>query len=179
MKARGQARGSPPEKGCTLRTRGVWRWQSGQTLLEVALLLPLLLMLLIGVIELGRYAYISILVGNAARAGAGYGAASLPQSVDTTGIQTAAQDDFRNNGQAVSDLTVTSSTACGCDSVGTVTPADCDPATNPNAGTCPTAQHWVVTVSVTAQGTFNSMFNFLSFLKTLTVSNTCTMRVHQ
>lgn len=49
----------------------------------MALLTPLLLTLLIGIIELGRYAYLSILVGNAARAGAAYGAQSLAQSSDT------------------------------------------------------------------------------------------------
>ena len=68
-------------------------------MLEVALLLPVLLILALGVIELGRYMYISILVGNAAHAGAAYGAQSLPLSVDTTGIQTAADNDFQNNGQ--------------------------------------------------------------------------------
>ena len=47
---------------------------------------------------MGRYAYISILVGNAARAGAGYGAQSLAQSVDTAGITTAVDNDFQNNG---------------------------------------------------------------------------------
>ena len=41
--------------------------QSGQSLLEIALLLPFLLLLTIGIIEVGRYAYISVLVGNAAR----------------------------------------------------------------------------------------------------------------
>ena len=43
--------------------------QSGQALVEMAFVVPLLLLLALGVIEVGRYAYISILVGNAARAG--------------------------------------------------------------------------------------------------------------
>ena len=89
------------------------------------MLTPLLLALLVGGIELGRYAYIAILVGNAARAGAGYGAQSLVQSVDTTGIQTAADNDFQSNGQNMSNLTVTSSTSCGCDNGGTTTSAAC------------------------------------------------------
>ena len=83
--------------------RGILRRQSGQALLEVAVLTPLLLLMLLGVVEMGRYAYISILVGNAARAGAAYGAQSLPQSVDTAGIQTAADNDFQNNGQVTSN----------------------------------------------------------------------------
>jgi Flp pilus assembly protein TadG len=152
--------------------------QSGQSLLEVALLTPLLLILLIGVIEFGRYAYISILVGNAARAGAAYGAQSLPQSVNTIGIQTAADNDFQNNGQNVSNLTVSSSTSCGCDSGGTITSAGCSTSTNPTAGTC-TAGHWVVIVSVTASGTFTSMFAYPGIPSSMSMSRTATMRVAQ
>ena len=122
------------EPGAQFASCGILRSQSGQSLVEVALLTPLLLALLIGGIELGRYAYIAILVGNAARAGAGYGAQSLVQSVDTTGIQTAADNDFQNNGQNVSNLTVTSSTSCGCDNGGTTTSAVCSTATNSSGG---------------------------------------------
>src|SRR6516164_9785478 len=102
--------------------------QSGQSLLEVALMLPFLLLLLLGVIEIGRYVYIGILVGNAARAGAAYGVQSNAQSVDTVGIQNAAINDFVSNGQPGSSLTVTSVVTCGCDSSGTVTTAGCTPA---------------------------------------------------
>jgi Flp pilus assembly protein TadG len=152
--------------------------QSGQALLEVALVTPLILALALGVIELGRYAYVAILVGNAARAGAAYGAQALPYSVDTTGIQTAADNDFRNNGQSVSALTVTSSATCGCDSSGTITSAGCTTKVNPTAGTC-VAGHWVVMVSVEAKGTFNSLFNYPGIPKSITVDRTATMRVAQ
>jgi Flp pilus assembly protein TadG len=156
----------------------ILRPQSGQSLVEVALLTPLLLAVLVGGIELGRYAYIAILVGNAARAGAGYGAQSLVQSVDTTGIQTAADDDFQSNGQNVSNLKVTSSTSCGCDNGGTTTSAACSTSSNSNAGTC-TSGHWVVMVSVTASGTFNSLFSYPGIPKSISVSNTATLRVVQ
>ena len=152
--------------------------QSGQSLVEVALLTPLLLALLIGGIELGRYAYLSILVGNAARAGAAYGAQSLPQSVDTADIQTAADNDFKNNGQNVNTLTVTSTTSCGCDSGGTTTSAVCSTTSNPSAGTCVTG-HWVVMVSVTASGTYNSLFSYPGIPSSISVSKTSTMRVVQ
>lgn len=152
--------------------------ERGQTMLEVALLLPILLLLALGVIELGRYAYVSILVGNAARAGAAYGAQSLPQSVDTAGIQTAADNDFQNNGQNVSALSVTSSVACGCDDNGTTTPQGCTTATNPTAGTC-TAGHWVVMESVTTSGTFTALFNYPGIPASITVTKTATLRVAQ
>lgn len=148
--------------------------ESGQSLVEVALILPFVLLLLMGVIEIGRYAYIGILVGNAARAGAAYGSQSLAQSVDTTGITTAADNDFTNNGQNVSSLNVTSSVACGCDSAGTVAPAACNGA---GAGTC-AAGHWTVTLTVTASGTFNPLFKYPGISNSITISRSSSMRVN-
>lgn len=153
--------------------RGILRRQSGQALLEVAVLTPLLLLMLLGVVEMGRYAYISILVGNAARAGAAYGAQSLPQSVDTAGIQTAADNDFQNNGQIVSALTVASAASCGCDNSGTIAPAAC---VGPGAGSC-VSGHWVVMVSVTASGTFSALFSYPGIPASIALSRTCTIRV--
>jgi Flp pilus assembly protein TadG len=154
------------------------RRESGQSLLEVALVTPLVLALALGVIELGRYAYIAILVGSAARAGAAYGAQDLADSIATTAIQTAADNDFQDNGQNVSALTVTSATSCGCDSNGTITSEVCSAVSNKNAGTCNTG-HWVVMVSVEAKGTFNSLFNYPGIPKSITVDRTATMRVVQ
>lgn len=159
--------------------------QGGQALLEMALVTPLLLALALGVIELGRYAYVSILVGSAARAGAAYGAQAVRDSVDSTGIQQAADNDFQNNGQNVSDLTVSGGfsggtyTSCGCDENGTVvTQSGCNAASNPSAGTCPSG-HWVVMVSVQAAGTFNSLFHYPGIPPSITVDRTATMRVAQ
>jgi Flp pilus assembly protein TadG len=157
------------------------RSQRGQSLIEVALLTPLLLSLMVGSIEMGRYAYLSILVGNAARAGAAYGAESLAQSVDSTGIQTAATNDFQNNGPSSAVLTVSggnggSYVSCGCDSGGTITAATCSSNVNPNAGICATG-HWVVMVSVQASAKFNSLFKYPGIPASLTITQTATMRV--
>jgi Flp pilus assembly protein TadG len=158
------------------------RSQRGQSLVEVVLLTPVVLALLLGTIEMGRYAYLSILVGNAARAGAAYGAQSLPLSVDAIGIQTAADNDFQNNGPATGTLTISgggpsgSYTSCGCDSGGTITAATCSPNVNPNAGICASG-HWVVMVSVKAVGTFSSLFSFPGIPTSITVTQTATMRV--
>lgn len=158
---------SPMRKPCWV----IRRSESGQSLIEVAVLLPFLALLMLGVIELGRYAYIGILVGNAARAGAAYGTESLPQSVDTVNISLAAQNDFKNNGQ--SGLSVSSSVSCGCDSGGSVTSSAC---TGTGAGSCASG-HWVVVVSVTASGTFNSLFNYPGIPASITISRTSSMRV--
>jgi Flp pilus assembly protein TadG len=157
---------------------GILLSPSGQSLLEVALLTPMLLALLLGAIEMGRYAYISILVGNAARAGAAYGAQNLVLSVDIPGIQAAADNDFQNNGQSTGSLAVSSTTSCGCDSNGTITGAGCRTSANSAAGTCASG-HWVVMVSVTASGTFNSIFNYPGIPNSINVSSTATLRVAQ
>ena len=163
-----------------LRTRK----QSGQALVELALMLPVLLILLLGVIEIGRYAYICILIGNAAQAGAFYGAQGNGFSNDTTGISHAAQYDFAGatsgssstNGQPVGNLTVTSSVACGCDSAGTITSFSCNSATNPSAGSCASG-NWVVVVSVTCSGNFNGLFSYPGIPSPLAISRTASMRV--
>jgi Flp pilus assembly protein TadG len=163
--------------------RKLWS-QSGQSLLEVALLTPFLLLLMLGVIEIGRFAYIGILVDNAARAGAAYAAQSAGQSADGADIETAAKSDFQNNGQNVSDLTVTPNastttptTSCGCDSSGILIPQACagTGADGLPAGTCPAGQSWVVNVTVTASGSFNPIFQ--GFFPPMTITRACTLRV--
>jgi Flp pilus assembly protein TadG len=148
----------------------------GQALLEFAFILPILVALTVGVIELGRYAYLSILVGNAARAGAAYGAEHIGYSNDQTGIQLAAGRDYQNNGQNASTLNVTSTVTCGCDSNGTISPDTnnaCFPSTPP---TCPTGAHWVITVHVTATGQYAALFNYPGIPNPLNVSKTAFMR---
>jgi Flp pilus assembly protein TadG len=81
------------------------RWQGlchslrpdhGTSILELALLTPLLLLLVLGIIEIGRYSELSILVANAARAGVQYGAQNLAAAADTNGAQNAAVNDAPN-----------------------------------------------------------------------------------
>jgi Flp pilus assembly protein TadG len=90
--------------------------EAGQTLLETALVLPVLLMILLGAAELARVTYISIEVANAAEAGTAYGSQNGGTAADTSGIQTAAQTDaydvFTSTGVQV---VATSSLSCECE----------------------------------------------------------------
>src|SRR3984893_7228009 len=151
-------------------------WQSaqlvrerGQSLVELAFVVPLLLLLLVGIIEIGRFAFYSILVSNAARAGAQYGAQSLATAGDTTGISTAGTNDAPGV-TAPNNLTVTSTQSCGCSTTG--------------LGTCGTptacaAGRWVVYVQVTATGSFNSLFSYPGLPKTFAVTRVQEMVVAQ
>ena len=135
---------------------------SGQTIVEIALLLPLMLLLLVGVIEIGRYAYFDILISNAARAGAQYGAQSLIQAADTNGIRTAAQSD------GLAAMTITSTQQCGC-AAGAL--GGC-----PTGAVCPQP---LVYVQVTATDRYNSLFQYPGIPRSLTLTSTVTMRVAQ
>lgn len=160
------------------------RKHCGQALVELAFVVPTLMLLALGVIEIGRYAYVDILVGNAARAGADYGAQSHAQSTDTTGIKNAALYDFagatsgttNTNGLAAGTLNVSSIVSCGCENGGTITSFGCDSTLNPNAGKCATG-NWVVFVQVTASGSFNSLFNYPGIPSQLVVTKTASVPV--
>jgi len=149
------------------RRCAAWRADSGTSLLEMAVLTPFLLILLMGVIELGRFSYYSILVANAARAGAQYGAQNLGTAADTTGIKNAASQD----GQSLSSLTITSAQQCGC--TGSTLSSTC-PATS-----CTPPNHPLVYVQVTASATINSLFNYPGLPKSISLSSTNTTRVGQ
>jgi Flp pilus assembly protein TadG len=145
-----------------------FRRQRGQSLVEVALVLPMLLVVLVGTIEVGRFSYYSILVANAARAGAVYGAQNLATAKDFNGIQSAA----KNDGQNVAGLTVdTPVVLCGC--INTSLTAAC-----PASG-CALPNHPLVYIQVTARGSFNGLFSYPGVPASITVVSTQEMRVAQ
>lgn len=157
--------------------------ERAQSLVELALLTPLLLILIIGVVEMGRYASLGILVGNAARAGAQYGAQNFAHAADITNIQCAVQNESLTTAPTCpssnpTGLTATTSPVCGCDNGGTITAIAC-------SSTCSGSSHMVVSVQVTASGTFNPIFNYTRPLfgyltvPSLTISRTATERIAQ
>ena len=86
------------------------RRESGQSMLEVALCLPLFFILILGTSEIASIAWSAIQVQNAARAGAQFGAQSRAAAADATDIATAAQ----NDAPKLTSMIVTSSQACQC-----------------------------------------------------------------
>lgn len=125
--------------------RGHWDPQRGQSLVELALLLPVLLLLVIGVADFARAFYMSIEVQDAARAGAQYG---LTNSSDTTGMQTAATNDAPD----VSGMTATATYGCIC-SDGSGASVHCN--TPP---TCPANTQEVNYVQVNTSATYTTFF---------------------
>jgi hypothetical protein len=129
--------------------------ENGQALVEAALSLPFIVVMLLGMTEIGKMVYCAIEVTNSARAAAQYatmngGAFSTNSSgMDVTGMLTAAQSDSGNLGTSVSfPTTPTYSCACADGSTtyscntGSAIPSGCS------------GSHLIITVTVHTQGTF-------------------------
>ncbi len=95
----------------------------GVATVEMALMLPFLLLTLIGIIDVARAAFGGIAVANAASAGALYGAQGPGYAVSTADILAAATADAQ-----VSGMTITSSAYCECPdgSASTCALGECD-----------------------------------------------------
>ena len=172
MKRISKPRTEAIEANKTWLMRAIWRSEKGQSLVELALLTPILLLLVVGIVEMGRYATLSIEVANAARAGAAYGSQNLATAANAVGIVDAALDDWpHSSGLTIAPGSGASYTTCGCDNGGTISAIAC-------SSTCGTG-HLVPSVSVKATGSFTSLFHYPGIPASLSVTNTATMRVRQ
>ena len=97
-------------KPAVSKLRAVGGFMAGQSAVEMALLVPVLLLLLTGISDFARVYYLSVAVNNAARAGTGYGGQNQTNSVDLAGMQNAALADATN----IPGITATASTFCEC-----------------------------------------------------------------
>ncbi len=141
---------------------------AGSAIVEMIVVAPLLLILLIGLIEVGRIGDYAIRVGNAARAGVQFGAQNEATAGDTQGMQNAANADAQYAGIT----SVAGPTFCQC---ADGTPSACQ------QGDCATS-HRLQWVTVTASGTYTTSLNssFLPApLRSIKISQTATMRVAQ
>lgn len=143
----------------------------GGALVELAVALPVMLVLLFATIDFGRVFYQSMAVTNAARAGAQYGAQSVAKSSDTTGMIAAAQSSATGDIGAVQ---VTAARECMCaTSTGTIT------ATSPTANDCSNAcsgGHLIVMATVTAQKSFSTVVRYPGIQSNITLVRSARMR---
>ena len=138
--------------------------------MELAVCLPLLVLMMVGAADFARVFYTSIELNNAARAGAQYGASNLACSGDTSGMQNAAK-------AAAVDVTPVSAVAsrtCQCfdDSGGPGAVIAC------GTGVCPTG-HRVITVTVTAGKTFTPIENYAGIFGPVALTRTATLQVSE
>lgn len=86
------------------------KMEKGQSMVELAMILPVLALLLVLVGDLARVFYASIGLASAARAGVQYGAQNYTTAIDFNSIQRAAL----NDGQTVSGITAQATNFCMC-----------------------------------------------------------------
>jgi Flp pilus assembly protein TadG len=147
------------------------RDDKGQAFVELALILPVFILLLVGVAEFGRLAYAAIEVSNAARAGVAYGAQNHATAADTAGIQTVATQDAPN----IIGLTAVATHACSCVTGATSTTITCSTA----GTTCLSPSRIVLSVQVNTSAAVNTVFHFPGTPNTVTLSGQAIMRVEQ
>lgn len=147
-----------------MRARDLHRDEDGAAMVEFAVFFPVFILLLVGLIEIGRFANFSIVVADAARAGVQYGAQNIITAADNAGMTSMALAD----GQNISGLTVTNAGHyCGCSdgSASTCLASDC------------ALSHRILWVTVTTQGQFPALLGFPGLPGTFTVQQTAVRRV--
>jgi Flp pilus assembly protein TadG len=137
----------------------------GQASVELALSLPLLLMMFLVVVETGRAFYIAISVANAARAGVQYGAQNLTTAADNAGMRSAASSDAPN----ITGMTATATHFCVCSdgTASTCLSTDCS------------GSHRLLYAQVDTSASYAPLINFMGILPTMTIPGKAVMRVAQ
>jgi Flp pilus assembly protein TadG len=134
----------------------------GIAIIEFALVTPLLLLLVAGVVDYTLLMRAAIAVGDAARAGAQYGSLSVANAANISGIQTAAL----NAAPDIPNLTAAAAEVCKCSNGATV---------NCSGGTCPSGPVRTY-VQVTCKTTVNALFSYPKLGYTGAVVAMATMR---
>jgi Flp pilus assembly protein TadG len=136
-------------------------------MVEFAIVAPVLALLLVGLIEIGRFTYFWLVAEHAARAGVQYGTQSLETAADAA-TNAGATDMAALNDAGVSGWTATSSIVCTLNGVS----APC-PANNANQ----ISQNLVYYVQVQVTGTVHSLLNYPGLPHTMPLTVTASQRV--
>lgn len=137
----------------------------GGALVETALVAPIFITLLIGVVEFGVGFYDAIEVSNAALAGVQYGAQNAGTSGDTTGIQTAATNDAPNI--TLGTTTVSHTCICSNGAASTCLSTDCS------------TSHIETILTVQTQTTLNPVFRLPGLPTSFTIHGQAIQKVLQ
>lgn len=151
--------------------------ERGQGTLELALCLPLFLLLIAGGAEIANLAWASVQVNNAARAGAAYGSISRANAASTTNIQTAAQNEAPRL-LTTPSTQVTSTQLCYCVTSGTPGSADAG-CTNTNLSTCPAPGVIQMAIKVNTSVTVSTLIHYIGLPSTYTVRGQAIVGVQQ
>lgn len=135
--------------------------REGSAILETAFIVPVMVLMIVGAVDLGRAYYVAIEVASAAHAGALYG---IQNPTDTSGMITAAELDAPD----ITTLSPSAAYGCECSDGGSVVPS------------CTTAPgctyNYVNYVSVTAAATYTPLMPYPGLPSSITLISTTRMR---
>jgi Flp pilus assembly protein TadG len=152
---------------------------NGQAFVELALVLPMLTLLIVAGVELGRLAYADIEVSNAARAGVAYAMQNhATAALEAAPAITAAakQDALEIPGLVVDPPILT----CYCETTaGVTTLKDCTTVNtgSTGAGACASPSVIVEYVQVNTSASIDTVFHLPAIPNTVTLRGTAIMRV--
>lgn len=141
--------------------RSILSGSEGASFVELALILPVFLLIFVPAVDIGRAIYVSIEVASAAQAGAAYG---IQNPTDVTGMQTAS-----TSGSNLSNATASASYGCEC-SDGSSASASCT--------TTPTCTYNQVNyVDVVATAPYSTTFGYPGLPASMSISREVRLRV--
>jgi Flp pilus assembly protein TadG len=163
------------------KQRRRWLSQKGQSAVEFAIVVPLLVFMLFVVADFGRIFFVSVAVKNAARAGAQWGSQSVSNASNVTSMQVAACDDY---GLSTTRAAFATST---CKTTLNPTASECTCVSPPGALTaCSTISSTyckdtsVVTyVTVNTSTTFSTIMNYPGLSGPFTLTGQAIMQVQR
>jgi len=137
----------------------------GGALVELAMVAPVVMLLTVAVIDIGRFTYYNILATNASRAGVQYGMQNSATAADTTGMQNAAMNEAQNSAY----LSATASKFCTCadGTASTCAPTDCS------------SNHQLYYVKVIVSGTISALLRYPVIGQSVTTTRTAVMQIAQ
>ncbi len=142
--------------------RSFFKSRRGGAAVELAVLFPVILLMLIGIVDYGRILYTWVTVSNAARAGAEYGQQRVDMWPDSASQNAAAQVD----GNQAGTLTLDSRMVCECAGA----PQAC------TAGSCLGGAAPEVYIRTSATKTVNMFLSYPGLPSTVTISKVAYMR---
>ena len=144
------------------------RCNRGTSMIEFAIAAPVFTLLLVGIMEIGQYAYFAILATHAARAGVQYAAQNLQTAADAStggsGTKSAALQDAQNLAQ----WSVHSAIVCSVSGQLTSCPANNTTSVSPNL---------VYYVQVQVSGTFTPLMKYPGLPTSVPITASATMPV--
>jgi Flp pilus assembly protein TadG len=145
---------------------GFVRRRAAQSMVELALILPVLVILLLVALDFARMFYMSMEVTDAARAGAQWGAQNAANAGNVSGMEQAACNSMLDI-SCTPGTNTTASSFCQCSgSSGTIS------CTSP--GSCTTVLNFV---TVTATATFKTVVTYPGLPSSVPLSTSATMQV--